>query len=189
MTVRRLDPAALAARLAARDAAAEPAPSAAVAAILHAAEEPEILFIKRAERAGDPWSGHMAFPGGRREPGDESLVETARRETLEEVGLDLRARGELLGPLEDVPTHTTGLVVRPLVWGVRERPILPPNEEVAALGWAPLGPLMSGARDATYHLEWKGMPHRFPAFETESGIVWGLTYRMLHLLFETLRTP
>src|SRR4051812_3842337 len=55
---------------------------AAVAAILRdAAEGPEILFIRRAEHPQDPWSGHMAFPGGREEPGDADLLETAIRET------------------------------------------------------------------------------------------------------------
>src|SRR6267142_2560248 len=62
----------------------------------------EALFIRRADHPGDPWSGDAAFPGGRREPADASLWETAMRETLEETGLDLRASGSLLGPLDDV---------------------------------------------------------------------------------------
>ncbi|MEZ4340260.1 MAG: CoA pyrophosphatase [Sandaracinaceae bacterium] len=164
-----------------------PDPTAAVAAILRPGDGLEILFIKRAEHEGDPWSGHMAFPGGRRDPGDTTLVHTARRETLEEIGLDLDGHGEMLGMLDDVPTHTTGLVVRPFVWAVQEVPGLQPNEEVAAVEWVALETLMSGARDTTFPLTWKGQHHRFPAFEVESGIVWGLTYRMLHLLFETLR--
>lgn len=183
-----LDLDAIARRIRAARAPAGPDPSAAVAAILRAGDGPEILFIKRAEHPGDPWSGHMAFPGGRRDPGDASLVHTARRETLEEIGLDLGDHGEMLGPLEDVPTHTTGLVVRPFVWTVRAPSELRPNEEVAAIEWVPLRALMSGARDTTHTLDWKGMPHRFPAFEVQSGVVWGLTYRMLQILFETLRT-
>ena len=68
---------------------------AAVAVILRPApgetlDSTEILFIKRAERDGDPWSGHMAFPGGHMEPDDSDLKESAIRETKEEIGLDLR---------------------------------------------------------------------------------------------------
>lgn len=182
-----LDLSTLAIRLRRAPSSEGPDPRAAVAAILRPGDGPEILFIKRADHAGDPWSGHMAFPGGRRDPGDASLVHTARRETLEEIGLDLEGHGEMLGLLDDVPTHTTGLVVRPFVWAVAEVPGLRPNHEVAAVEWVPLETLMSGARDTTYPLTWKGQLHRFPAFEVESGVVWGLTYRMLQLLFETLR--
>ena len=53
--------------------------------------EPEILFIKRAARAGDRWTSHIAFPGGGREPLDEDDCAASVRETREEVGLDLNA--------------------------------------------------------------------------------------------------
>lgn len=164
-------------------------PAAAVAAILRQGDtpSPEILFIRRAEHPDDPWSGHMAFPGGRLDPGDTSLSHTARRETVEELGLDLEAHGELVGPLDDVPTHKSGLVVRPFVWRVDDPPGLRPNEEVAGVYWVELASLLSGARDTTYPLVWKGRPHRFPGYQVEDGIVWGLTYRMLQILFEVLR--
>lgn len=55
--------------------------------------DPEVLFIKRAGRAGDRWSGHTALPGGKRDPQDADDVAAAIRETREEVGLDLTARG------------------------------------------------------------------------------------------------
>src|SRR4029450_1300778 len=75
---------------------------AAVAVVLRpgAADSAELLLIERARKAGDPWSGHMALPGGRHDPEDVELRSTAERETLEEVGIDLRG-GELLGQLED----------------------------------------------------------------------------------------
>src|SRR3982751_4491049 len=65
-------------------------------------EEPELLMIKRAEAERDPWSGHIACPGGRLEPGDRDLAHTAIRETWEETGIDLAKDGRLLGSLDDI---------------------------------------------------------------------------------------
>ena len=164
------------------------APRAAVAAILRERERgPEVLLIRRAEHERDPWSGHMAFPGGRLDPTDPSLVHTAVRETAEEVGLDLDAHGELIARLDDVPTHTTGLVVRPFVWAVTSSPVLVPNYEVDELPWVDLASLIAGERDTTFELEWKGTHHRFPAYSVGERTVWGLTYKMLQILFTPLR--
>ncbi|MDY6865753.1 MAG: NUDIX domain-containing protein, partial [Halobacteriota archaeon] len=64
---------------------------AAVALILKECEEDiSIIFIKRSEDERDPWSGHMAFPGGRKDEEDESIIDTVMRETFEETGIDLR---------------------------------------------------------------------------------------------------
>ncbi|HJL16296.1 MAG TPA: CoA pyrophosphatase [Sandaracinaceae bacterium LLY-WYZ-13_1] len=162
-------------------------PGAAVATVLRErARGPEVLLIRRAEHPGDPWSGHMAFPGGRRDPGDPSLDHTAVRETHEELGLHLPSVGGLVGRLDDVPTHKTGLVVRPFVWVVDSTPALRPNYEVDEVHWVALASLMSGERDTTFELEWKGQRHRFPGYEVADRIVWGLTYRMLRILFEVL---
>ena len=63
----------------------------AVAIVLdkHASTDASILMIKRAEHKGDPWSGHMAFPGGRCEAFDKNGLATAKREMHEEVGFDI----------------------------------------------------------------------------------------------------
>lgn len=165
---------------------------AAVAAILRPSEEaPEILFIKRAEKPQDPWSGHMAFPGGRQEPGDPSLVDTAMRETVEEIGLDLRLHGELLGRLDDVQAiargKRTGLVIAPYVFALREAVDLYPNHEVDELHWASLGPLLRGDVDAHLDYPWQGTILQMPGYRVGERIVWGLTYQMLQLLFARLR--
>jgi 8-oxo-dGTP pyrophosphatase MutT (NUDIX family) len=94
---------------------------AAVALVLRVpvgAAGPELLLVKRAEYPGDPWSGHVAFPGGRAEPDDASPWHTAARETWEETGLDLLAAGRLLGTLDELYPRTPVLppvVVRPHV--------------------------------------------------------------------------
>src|SRR5438045_5900174 len=82
-------------------------PAAVSLVLVEGAEGAEILLIKRAERAGDPWSGQIAFPGGRRDLRDRDLVGTAMRETREETGVE-RAAAERLGVRDDVaPRYTT----------------------------------------------------------------------------------
>ncbi|MCB9624365.1 MAG: CoA pyrophosphatase [Sandaracinus sp.] len=161
---------------------------AAVAAVLREGPEgPEALFIRRGEREGDPWSGHMAFPGGRHEPHDPDLFATALRETREEVGLDLQ-NARSLGRLDDVETHQRGLVVRPYVFELVDVPPLAvPNAEVAEAMWAPLAPMFRGERDTTFAYEHEGRPYRFPGYDVDGKVVWGLTYRMLQMLFGRLR--
>src|SRR6266581_316587 len=76
---------------------------AAVAVVLReGAEGAELIVIHRSHRRGDPWSGHMALPGGRQDAADRDLVATVTRETREEVGVDLERHGELLGNLDDL---------------------------------------------------------------------------------------
>ena len=147
-----------------------------------------VLLIRRAERAGDPWSGHMALPGGRRAPEDPDLVTTAIREAGEEVGLRL-PRATLLGSLDDVVPRTPRLppiAIRPYVFALPERPPLVLNPEVAAAGWVLLDRLL---HPDTYHpvrLEIAGESRDVPAYELDAGIVWGLTERILTPLLESL---
>ena len=168
---------------------------AAVAAILREpapGEEVEILLMRRAEREGDPWSGHMAFPGGRRDPEDADLLATAVRETREEVGLDLDAHGKLLGALDPVPAiargRRIGLTISPFVFALatREPPPLVPNDEVAELLWWPLGALGRGETRGTFPYTHEGVVMHLPCLHVGDRVVWGLTYQMLQAFFETL---
>ena len=188
----------LTARLARRGAAPD-APSterqAAVAAILRAPDgggDAEILLMRRADRLGDPWSGHMALPGGRREPGDPSLAATAIRETREEVGLDLEAHGALLARLPDTPAVArgarVGMVIAPFVFALRESLALSPNEEVAEALWTPIGPFARGERAGTIPYPHQGATMDLPCLLVGERIVWGLTYQMLQALFVTLHS-
>jgi 8-oxo-dGTP pyrophosphatase MutT (NUDIX family) len=148
-----------------------------------------VLLIRRAEHPGDPWSGHMALPGGRREEGDAELVDTAIRETFEEVGLTL-AHSDLLGTLDDVVPRTPVLppiAVRPYVFTLPERPSLTLNPEVAASRWVYLDHLL---HPETYHsvrLEIRGESREFPAYRVDEAIVWGMTERILTALLDQLR--
>ena len=164
---------------------------AAVAVLIRLGEsgEPELLFIRRAEYEGDPWSGHVAFPGGREEPGDESLIETAMRETLEEIGIDLHAACELVGVLDDLRPRSVRLpavVVRPFVFLVSDLPDPCLSDEVADAFWVPLSVLLDRSvwRD-TQVKAGEVEISRF-AFHHEGYVVWGLTERILSGLLALL---
>lgn len=152
----------------------------------------EILLIQRATHPKDPWSGHMAFPGGRRDSTDATLLETAYREVSEEVGVSLLRDGEPLGALSSLPAvargRRTGLTIAPFVFLLRRHAELRLDaREVQAAHWAPLAPLLSGDRD-TYHLYRDGsLTHRMPGFDVEGKTVWGLTHAMLKQLLDQLR--
>ncbi len=155
---------------------------------------PEVLLIRRAARRGDPWSGHMALPGGRVERRDASPWEAAVRETREEVGLELHRGGTLLGPLPERRAFARGrptdLAVSPFLvhWHGTQRPRT--SEEVDEWLWTPLAPLLRGERDTRYRhrlrLAGLGLPVDLPAYEVEGRIVWGLTWRILRSLRDVL---
>jgi 8-oxo-dGTP pyrophosphatase MutT (NUDIX family) len=170
----------------------EAPPRAAVAAILRDGPEgAEVFFIRRAESARDPWSGHIAFPGGRREPEDDSLLTTAIRETREEVGIEL-AHHELVARLPETPAFKRSkrgvLVVTPFVFAKRDTvtPIL--NAEVAGTLWVPLARLARGEGKGTYAFTWEDKPYELPCFRLEPGqqVLWGLTHGMLEQILEAL---
>lgn len=165
---------------------------AAVAAILRdSLQGPEILFIRRAEHPNDPWSGHMAFPGGREEPGDGELLQTAIRETREELALDLESSGRLIGRLDELPAvargKRTGLMIAPFVFELSGDVTVTHNYEVAETVWAPLEPLFRGQRATKYPYELAGQRVELPGLDVDGRIVWGLTHRMLEMLFAILR--
>lgn len=162
---------------------------AAVALILRdAAAGPDVLFIERARSEGDPWSGHLAFPGGRVEPGDGGARLAAERETAEEIGLDLGA-GEYLGRLDDLDGAHQPVVVSCFVYGLSAAPVLVLNEEVADAFWFPLEGLLDPARRAQMAYPMRGRGQAHPAIrllEPGRPLLWGLTYRMVSRFLEVL---
>jgi len=174
-------------------AVAEEGPRAAVAAILRPDQngDAELFFIRRAESPNDPWSGHIAFPGGRRDPEDETLLATAIRETREEVGIDL-ARAELLARLPDVPAFIRSkrgvLVVTPFVFALRDDVTPTPNYEVADTLWVSLAKLSAGEGKGTHAFSYEEKPYELPCIRLDPGqhVLWGMTHRMLETMLEAL---
>lgn len=156
---------------------------AAVAMVLRHGENGalEVLFMQRATREGDPWSGQMAFPGGHVEQDDASVDAAARRETLEEVGLALTP-DMLLGRLSDVfggRLRTFELTVCPLVYYCPEPGELVHNYEVAATVWVPLAYLGDVGNIGSYYFPRDPEQRAFSCFNYGPYTIWGLTYRIL----------
>ena len=150
----------------------------------------EVLFIRRAEREGDLWSGHVAFPGGRVEPG-EGLEEAAIRETWEEVGIDLRSAGVRLGALDELPAigrgRAVGLSIQPWVWALSGEPgPFRLSEEVASVQWVRFADLLDPARRAPFPYVHEGVELVLPSLDVDGLVIWGLTYRMLEILADVL---
>lgn len=153
----------------------------------------ELLFIRRSTHAEDPWSGHMAFPGGRVDPGDPSALAAARRETLEEVGLDLERDAALLGRLDDVRASARGrilpMAIAPFVFHLTGSPETRCNDEVEETIWAPVATLLDPGSASIVPYELGGHRFELPAFTVDGRIIWGLTYQMLMLFFQVMGWP
>jgi 8-oxo-dGTP pyrophosphatase MutT (NUDIX family) len=141
----------------------------------------EGLFIERATRDGDPWSGNVGFPGGRVEEHDGSLQETAERETREEIGLDLSA-ARLLGRLSDIEGAHLPVRVACFVYHVAGHPDLLPSDEVAEAFWIPLAALADPERRITARICFCDRSITTPAIVLPppgKPLLWGITYRLV----------
>jgi 8-oxo-dGTP pyrophosphatase MutT (NUDIX family) len=151
--------------------------------------EPELLMIKRAEHEGDPWSGHVACPGGRAEPTDRDLEQTATRETWEETGIDLERVGRVLGTLDDLSPRTPSLppiVIRPFVAAVPSSVEIVQSNEVAAAFWVPLTALREATAWGSGTVQVRGVDREVSTFVHGEYLVWGLTERVLRQLLERM---
>ena len=167
---------------------ADGARRAAVAALVHdAVTGPRVLLMRRTERAGDPWSGHVSLPGGRHEPSDADLLATAIRETHEELGVDLTG-AHLLGSLEPLHPRSSGpagIEVTPFVFTTTAVVEPRTGPEAAAAFWLPFDLATSGALDGTY--TYPGSALTFPSWTYEGHTIWGLTMRILGSIAELSR--
>jgi len=157
---------------------------AAVALIFRGGDEgrPELLFIKRAEYPSDPWSGQVAFPGGREEAGDASLVDTAIRETREETGIDLSRDARVIGTLDDLYPRSVRLPpisVRPFVFALERSETLTLSPEVALAFWIPFGSLASTEAWREDTVFARGIQINARVFRHQDHVIWGMTERIL----------
>jgi 8-oxo-dGTP pyrophosphatase MutT (NUDIX family) len=172
---------------------AEPLPSkrAAVAISLRlGVSGPEMLMIQRAVREGDPWSGHMGFPGGRKDASDATDVACAKRETLEEIGFDLDTHGELICQLSDVNTGWRAdrpeMLVAPFIFRVDSTPDFELNHEVDDTLWVPLSFLLDDANRSRHQWDWRGEVLESDAFTYDNRLIWGLSLMMIDELLEII---
>ncbi|KAF2491895.1 NUDIX-domain-containing protein [Lophium mytilinum] len=154
--------------------------------------DPELLFIKRATRAGDNWNGHVALPGGKRDPEDEDDQVTAVREAMEEVGVDLSyAHAIAIGNLpQRVVTTSWGkvplMVLCPYIF-LLTSPSIPPLRlqptEVASTHWVSLRALLSPAQRT---FEYADVSKRLA--KSELGIKrWFLQSMLSQMMFAAVR--
>jgi 8-oxo-dGTP pyrophosphatase MutT (NUDIX family) len=149
----------------------------------------ELLLIKRSERDDDPWSGHVALPGGRFDPDDATLQDTAIRETREETGIDLAADGLVLGTLDEMRPRTPTLppiIVTPYVAIVRPDVSLETSDEVATAFWVTLDSLADPTSTMEAEVTARGNTWRVPSYQVSGYTVWGMTERILRNLLALL---
>lgn len=152
----------------------------------------EVLYIRRAEHEGDPWSGHIAFPGGRVDSADEDPRDAAERETLEEVGLDL-ASATYLGRLDDLEGTRETVVVSAFVYAWAGSVELRPNHEVRDTCWFPLRQLADDSRHVVRSFQYLERAVELPALKifdaSQAPLLWGITYRFTELLMARVGKP
>lgn len=181
----------LSTRSASRIDPADPIRRAAVALLLRLgdADELELLLIKRAIYASDPWSGHVALPGGRQEPGDATLLHTAIRETREEIGVDIARQGTVLGVLDEVgpaSPRLPPLTILPHIAVVERSLPLTLSSEVADAFWVPLSTLRDPAASREVDLDLATGMRRVRSLSYREHIIWGLTEHILREFFSLI---
>ncbi len=161
---------------------------AAVALLLRPQQELELLLIKRAVHESDPWSGHVALPGGRRDTRDTDLLHTALRETQEEVGVEVQREAQLIGALDEVSPRNPRLpplIIAPYVFAVppETTPVIDTREVDAAI-WVPVSALRDRGAASEILIPLEGASRAFPSLTYGDYVIWGLTHRILTRFLE-----
>lgn len=141
----------------------------------------QVLFVTRAEKSSDPWSGQTALPGGKRNPEDKDIMKTVIRETLEETGINLLNGCEYLGIMEPFrSTQKPEMMIVPFFFIQNKEQTIKLNEELTGFFWAPLRELVKHKGTVKYNLK------KYPCFLIENKVIWGLTYRIINKLISLL---
>lgn len=151
----------------------------------------EVLFILRAEYAGDPWSGNIAFPGGHIESDDDTVRAAAERETLEEIGIDLQ-REEFLGRLDDVAGAHLPVIVSCFAYAVSESTPIIANQEINQTFWVPFANLSDPNRQRQHYVTFRGEQLERPAIDLLGPgrtVLWGITYRLVSHFMQLAGSP
>ena len=144
-------------------------------------QEVQVLFVKRAEKTTDPWSGQTALPGGKRNPEDRDMKETVIRETIEETGINLLDGCHFLGEMEPFrSTQKPEMQILPFVVLQEKKQVIKLNEELTGYFWTPIKELVK--HEGTV----KNSFGEQSAYIIEKQVIWGLTYRILHKLLSLL---
>lgn len=155
-------------------------PQAAVALVL-APDPDQLLLIRRADRTGDPWSGHLALPGGRRQEADRDLLTTAIRETAEETGVQLE-RQACRAQLDDLVPQIRVLppiMVRPFLFRLPDAVVARQSDEVVEASWVALADLTAAGVYGERSVAVGGVTRSVWGYDLPAGIVWGMTERIL----------
>ena len=152
---------------------------------------PQLLFIRRSEHPNDPWSGHIALPGGRVDPTDIGPRQTAMRETVEEVGIDLKPT-QYLGRLNDcvspIRLHPPKLIISAFVFATNDpKPAIEINHEVAEVFWFDWQRLIDNEGRTTMPYKWKTHDLSLPCVQLDSALIWGLTLHIIDDLLKRVR--
>jgi len=152
--------------------------NAAVVVLLRATNQDfQVLFVKRAEKTGDPWSGQTALPGGKRNPEDRNLKETVVRETFEETSINLLEGCRFLGAMEPVrSTQKPEMQILSFVVLLEKEEAIKLNEELTGYFWTPLKELAKHKGTVKFSFG------EYSAYIIENHIIWGLTYKIMHNL-------
>ena len=145
-----------------------------------------IIFTVRSMRVSRH-KGEAAFPGGEREEGDKDLLDTALRETYEEIGLGV-PRDQVLGRLDDCLVRGSKFIVTPFVAFLNKEPKVSPNPiEVSDVIAVPLSMLMAPGALEEGVVTWRGKELRVPFFRYGRYKIWGATERILRGFLEIVR--
>jgi 8-oxo-dGTP pyrophosphatase MutT (NUDIX family) len=138
----------------------------------------KLLMVKRARRVDDPWSGQIAFPGGHQKPEDPTILATAIRETVEEVGLDIRS-SKILGTLDEIKPVTKPMVVTPFVVHLGTEISLKISEEIDEAFWVDLSFFTDENYVPNAKVRVRGKDLVVPAYVYKGSIIWGMTERII----------